>query len=35
VEDLGQLLEQVDSGDAVPLTVLRIDRRTKMKLAGN
>jgi serine protease Do len=33
-EDLGQLLEQIDAGDSVPITVLRVDRRVKLKLSG-
>jgi serine protease Do len=33
-DDLGQLLEFVRSGQSVPVTVLRVDRRMKMKLSG-
>jgi serine protease Do len=33
-DDLGQLLEFVDSGERVPVTVLRVERRMKMKLSG-
>ena len=33
-DDLGQLLEMVRSGESVPVTVLRVDRRTKMRMSG-
>jgi S1-C subfamily serine protease len=33
-EDLGQLLEYIRPGDRLPVTVLRVDRRMKMKLTG-
>jgi serine protease Do len=34
VDDLGQLLETVRSGESVPVTLLRVDRRTKLRLTG-
>ncbi len=33
-DDLGQLLEYVNPGERLPVTVLRVDRRMKMKLSG-
>jgi serine protease Do len=33
-DDLGQLLEYVDRGERVPVTVLRVDRRMKLRLSG-
>jgi len=33
-DDLGQLLEQVKPGERVPVTVLRVDRRMKLRLSG-
>lgn len=33
-EDLGQLLELVRSGETLAVTVLRVDRRTKLRLTG-
>lgn len=34
LDDLGQLLEVVRSGEALPITVLRVDRRMKVRLSG-
>jgi serine protease Do len=34
LDDLGQLLEMVKAGEKVPVTVLRLDRRTKLRLMG-
>ena len=33
-EDLGQLLETVRPGESLPVTVLRVDRRTKLRMTG-
>lgn len=34
LDDLGQLLEYLDRGQAVSVSILRVDRRGKMKLSG-
>lgn len=34
MDDLGRLLEFVDSGESLPLTVLRVEGRMKMRLSG-
>ena len=34
MDDLGQMLEYVDPGETLPVTVLRIDGRMKMRLSG-
>lgn len=34
MEDLGQRLEYVNPGESVPITVLRVDQRMKMRLTG-
>jgi serine protease Do len=34
IEDLGQLLEVIKPGEKVPVTVLRIERRNKLRLMG-
>ena len=34
MQDLGQMLEYVDPGETLPVTVLRVDGRTKLRLSG-
>ena len=34
LDDLGELLEVVTTGETIPLTVLRTERRTKYQLSG-